>query len=154
MLLDKMQPIDILLVEDNDNDVLLTKLAFENSKLANRIFIAEDGEEALDFLFKRGKHVDAPRPDIVLLDLNLPKIDGKQVLDIVKSDEDLRTIPVVVLTSSEAERDILESYKLHANSYMTKPVDVQKFVEVAGAIEDFWFTVVVLPPEGPELDDA
>ncbi len=137
--------IDILLVEDNPGDAKLVQKAFQLGRLANRIFHAKDGEEALDFLYKRGKFEDAPRPDIILLDLNMPGIDGRQVLAQIKSDSALLTIPVIVMTTSSAEQDILESYKLHVNCYVTKPVQVQDFLNVIRTIDEFWIGVVCLP---------
>lgn len=115
-------PIDVLLVEDDPGDELMTREAFEDNKIGNTLHVVRDGEEALDFLYRRGGHAEAPRPDLILLDLNLPKYDGRQVLEKIKSDQDLSDIPVVVLTTSSAEEDILRSYKLHANAYVTKPV--------------------------------
>jgi len=140
-----LQPIEILLIEDNPGDVLLTREALEGAKVANRLHVAEDGAVAVDFLFKRGKYADVPRPDIILLDLNLPKKDGRQVLSEIKSDPKLAEIPVVVLTTSRADEDILRAYQLHANCYITKPVDFQQFLHVVQSIEDFWLTVVRLP---------
>lgn len=137
--------IDILLVEDNPGDAKLVQKAFQLGRLANRIFHAHDGEEALDFLYKRGKYEDAPRPDIILLDLNMPGIDGRQVLAQIKADPVLLTIPVIVMTTSSAEQDILESYKLHVNCYVTKPVQVQDFLNVIRTIDEFWIGVVCLP---------
>lgn len=137
--------IDILLVEDNPGDAKLVQKAFQLGRLANRIFHAKDGEEALDFLYKRGKYEDAPRPDIILLDLNMPGIDGRQVLAQIKADPVLLTIPVIVMTTSSAEQDILESYKLHVNCYVTKPVQVQDFLNVIRTIDEFWIGVVCLP---------
>jgi CheY-like chemotaxis protein len=139
------KPIDILLVEDNHIDVKLTMEALKEGKVRNNLFVARDGEEALDFLYRRGKFADAIRPDIVLLDLNLPKVDGRQVLEKIKSDPKLRMIPVVVLTTSRADEDILRSYDLNVNCYITKPVDFGQFMEVVKAIDHFWFTVVALP---------
>ncbi len=135
-------PIEILLVEDNEGDIFLTRKVFEKAKIRNVITVAEDGEIAMDML--KGKKIR--RPDIILLDINLPKKDGKQVLDEIKNDPDLKTIPVVIMTSSKAEKDILESYDLHANSYIIKPVTLDKFGEVVSIVENFWFGVVALPP--------
>ncbi|HCA86126.1 MAG TPA: two-component system response regulator [Streptomyces sp.] len=137
-------PIEVLLVEDDPGDVLMTREAFED-KIRNTLHVARDGEEALDFLYRRGAHAGAPRPDLVLLDLNLPKYDGRQVLERIKSDPDLSTIPVVILTTSSAEEDILRSYKLHANAYVTKPVDLDQFVSAVRQIDEFFLTVVRLP---------
>lgn len=139
------QPIEVLLVEDDPGDELMTREAFEENKVRNKLHVAHDGEEALDFLNRRGAFADAPRPDLVLLDLNLPKFDGRQVLAEIKADEDLRTIPVVVLTTSGAEEDILRSYQLHANAYVTKPVDFARFIQVVRQIDNFFVSVVSLP---------
>jgi chemotaxis family two-component system response regulator Rcp1 len=139
-------PIEILLVDDNPADVRLTVETLREEKIHNKIHIAQDGEEALAFLRKQGKFAAAPRPDLILLDLNLPKIDGREVLKAIKSDADLRSIPVVVLTVSRSEEDILKSYDLHANCYITKPVDLAQFSKVARAVQDFWMTIVKLPP--------
>jgi CheY-like chemotaxis protein len=141
-------PIEILLVEDNPGDVRLTQEAFKDGKVLNRLHVVEDGVEALAFLRRQGRYAGAIRPDIILLDLNLPRKDGQEVLAEIKADPDLRRIPVVVLTTSQAERDILKSYDLHANSYISKPVDLNQFLSVIRAIEDFWLTVVQLPPNG------
>jgi two-component system response regulator len=139
------QPIEILLVEDNPGDVELTKEALEGAKVCNRLHVVDDGAKALDFLVKKGEYADVPRPDLILLDLNLPKKDGREVLTQIKADPLLADIPVVVLTTSQAEEDILRAYKLHANCYITKPVDFKQFLVVVKAIEDFWLTVVKLP---------
>ncbi|MFC3964863.1 response regulator [Nocardia jiangsuensis] len=139
------EPIDILLVEDDPGDELMTREAFEDNKIGNNLYVAHDGEEALDFLYRRGPWGEAPRPDLILLDLNLPKYDGRQVLERIKSDPDLASIPVVVLTTSAAEEDILRSYKLHANAYVTKPVDLDQFVAAIKQIDDFFVQVVRLP---------
>lgn len=141
------QQAEILLVEDNPGDVKLTEKAFENANLINNMHHAADGEEAMDFLYQRGKFEDAPKPDIVLLDLNLPKLNGDEVLKKIKDDEELRRIPVVMLTSSEAEEDIMSTYNLHANAYMTKPVEFSGFIDVVKKVEGFWFSVVRYPPE-------
>ncbi|MEV7092536.1 response regulator [Amycolatopsis sp. NPDC051045] len=138
-------PIDILLVEDDPGDVLMTREAFAHHKIRNPLHVAEDGVEALRFLNREGRFRDAPRPGLILLDLNLPRKDGRELLGEIKQNPELRTIPVVVLTTSEAEEDILRSYELHANAYVTKPVDFEKFVEVVRKIDDFWVTVVQLP---------
>ncbi|MCC3655593.1 response regulator [Streptomyces sp. S07_1.15] len=138
------RPIEVLLVEDDPGDVLMTREAFED-KIGNTLHVVQDGEEALDFLYQRGAHTGAPRPDLILLDLNLPKYDGRQVLEQVKSDSELSTIPVVVLTTSAAEEDILRSYKLHANAYVTKPVDLDAFISAIRQIDEFFLTVVRLP---------
>ena len=139
-------PIEILLVEDNPGDVRLTKEALKEGKVYNNLHWAKDGLEALEFLRRQGIHAKAPRPDIILLDLNLPKKDGREVLSVIKSDDRLKHIPVVVLTTSKAEEDVLRSYELHANCYVTKPVDLEKFIVVVQSIDRFWLTVVTLPP--------
>jgi len=139
--------VEVLLVEDNPGDVDLTREAFKEAKLRNRLSVVSDGEAAMVFLRRRGKYADAPRPDVVLLDLNLPRKDGREVLEEIKSDDHLKRIPVVVLTTSRAEEDILRAYQNHANCYITKPVDFQRFMEVVKSIEDFWLTVVRLPPK-------
>ncbi len=143
----RASPVEILLVEDNPGDVRLTEKAFEKVKLANNLHVTTDGVEAMAFLRGEGEFVDAPRPDIVLLDLNLPKKDGTEVLSDVKADDDLKEIPVVVLTSSEAEEDVIETYNNHANAYLTKPVDFEGFTDIVKKIEGFWFTLVKFPPE-------
>ncbi|MBI2959968.1 MAG: response regulator [Betaproteobacteria bacterium] len=140
-------PVEILLVEDNPGDVRLTKEALKEGKVYSNLHWAKDGVEALDFLRRKGNHRDATRPDIILLDLNLPKVDGRQVLAEIKQDEDLMRIPVVILTTSKAEEDVLRSYELHANCYVTKPVDLEKFIAVVRSIDAFWLTVVTLPSE-------
>ncbi|MBV8789944.1 MAG: response regulator [Mycobacterium sp.] len=137
--------IDILLVEDDPGDELITREAFEHNKLKNRLHVAHDGEEGLDYLYKRGRFEEAARPDLILLDLNLPKYDGRQLLEKIKSDPDLARIPVVVLTTSSAEEDILKSYKLHANAYVTKPVDLDQFMKAVRQIDEFFVQVVRLP---------
>ncbi|MCX4817628.1 MULTISPECIES: response regulator [unclassified Streptomyces] len=145
MTLPGATPIDVLLVEDDPGDELMTREAFEDNKIGNTLHVVRDGEEALDFLYKRGDHVGAPQPDLILLDLNLPKYDGRQVLEKIKSDPELAHIPVVVLTTSSAEEDILRSYKLHANAYVTKPVDLDQFIAAVRQIDDFFVQVVRLP---------
>jgi CheY-like chemotaxis protein len=137
--------IVILLVEDDAGDELITREAFEHNKIKNNLYVAHDGEEGLDFLYRRGIFADAPTPDLILLDLNLPKYDGRQVLEQIKSDPELRHIPVVVLTTSAAEEDILRSYKLHANAYVTKPVDLDQFLNAVRQIDEFFVQVVRLP---------
>jgi CheY-like chemotaxis protein len=137
--------IEVLLVEDDPGDVLMTREAFDDNKVANRLSVVNDGASALDFLHKRGEFADAPTPDLVLLDLNLPRVDGRQVLAEVKADPFLRQIPVVVLTTSEAEEDVLRSYDLHANAYVTKPVDFERFIEIVRRIDEFFVSVVRLP---------
>ncbi|MFB7653385.1 MULTISPECIES: response regulator [unclassified Streptomyces] len=141
-------PIDVLLVEDDPGDELMTREAFEDNKIGNTLHVVRDGEEALDFLYRRAGHAEAPRPDLILLDLNLPKYDGRQVLEKIKSDSELSDIPVVVLTTSAAEEDILRSYKLHANAYVTKPVDLDQFIAAVRQIDDFFVQVVRLPRRG------
>ncbi|MCP3800788.1 response regulator [Allokutzneria sp. A3M-2-11 16] len=140
-----LPPFDVLLVEDDPGDVLMTQEAFELHKIRNNLHVVSDGVQALAFLRREGAYANAPRPGLVLLDLNLPKKDGREVLAEIKADESLRTIPVVVLTTSEAEEDILRSYDLHANAYVTKPVDFHRFVEIVQRIDDFFVTVVKLP---------
>jgi two-component system, chemotaxis family, response regulator Rcp1 len=142
-------PIEILLVEDSPGDARLTIEALKEAKVLNHISIAEDGVEAMAFLRQEGEHAGAPRPDLILLDLNLPRKDGREVLAEVKADKSLALIPVVVLTTSQAEQDIAKSYQLHANCYITKPVDLDQFMEVIKAVESFWLTVVRLPPGEP-----
>jgi len=143
-------PIVVLLVEDSPGDVRLTKEAFRDANRAIHVNVAADGVEAMDFLKRRGTHRDAPRPDLILLDLNLPKMDGREVLAHIKGDEDLKTIPTVVLTTSEAEADILKSYQLRANAFLTKPVQLDEFESLVKSINDFWLTKAKLPhkPEG------
>ena len=140
-------PIEILLVEDNPGDVRLTREAFRDGRVSNNLSVVSDGVEALAFLRREGSHGHAPRPGLVLLDLNLPRKDGREVLAEIKTDPYLRRIPVVVLTTSEAEADILRSYDLNANCYITKPVDFDRFLEVIKSIEEFWLTIVQLPVE-------
>lgn len=137
--------IDVLLVEDDPGDVLMTREAFEENKVANRLAVVSDGESAMAYLRKEGTYADAPTPDLVLLDLNLPRMDGREVLAAMKGDQTLQSIPVVVLTTSEAEEDVLRSYALHANAYVTKPVDFQRFIDVVRQIDDFFVQVVRLP---------
>jgi CheY-like chemotaxis protein len=139
------QVIDVLLVEDDPGDVLMTREAFEDNKVANRLSVVSDGVSALEFLRKEGEYAQAPTPDLILLDLNLPRMDGREVLQALKSDDDLRRIPVVVLTTSEAEEDVLRSYSLHANAYVTKPVDFDRFIDVVRQIDEFFVSVVRLP---------
>lgn len=146
-LIKSLRPIEILLVEDSPTDALLAKEALELSKLRNSLHMVTDGVEALAFLHREGKYHDAPRPDLILLDLNLPKKDGRQVLAEIKNDEALKRIPVVVLTTSGDEKDVIESYGHHANCYIVKPVDFEKFVQIVNEIEGFWFAVVTLPSE-------
>lgn len=139
--------IDILLVEDNPGDVRLAQEALKESKVRNKLFIVEDGVEAMMFLRQQGKYKDAPRLDLILLDLNLPRKSGREVLTEVKTDENLKRIPVVVLTVSKAEEDIIKCYDHHANCYITKPLDFNQFIEVTKSIEDFWLNIVRLPPK-------
>jgi CheY-like chemotaxis protein len=139
-------PVEILLVEDDPGDVLMTKEALADAKMANELYVVSNGEEALAFLFREGEYADAPRPGLILLDLNLPRVDGREVLARIKAEEELRRIPVVVLTTSEAEEDILRSYDLHANAYVTKPVDFEAFVKVVRQVDEFYINVVRLPP--------
>jgi len=141
------QNVEILLVEDNPGDVRLTKEALKDNKVRNNLTVMEDGVEAMAFLRREGRYTGAPRPDLILLDLNLPKKDGREVLSEIKADERLRRIPVVVLTTSKAEEDILRAYDLNANCYITKPVDFDQFIRVVRTIEDFWLAMVKLPPE-------
>ncbi|WP_222919900.1 response regulator [Natrinema sp. SYSU A 869] len=143
----RAEPAQILLVEDNPGDVRLTKEAFKQGRIENDLHVVSNGAEALDFLSQREPYADVPRPDLVLLDLNLPGKDGEEVLEELKEDPALRSIPIIVLTSSRAEEDIVKSYELHANAYLTKPVDPDEFIETVRAFEKFWFSVVRLPPE-------
>ncbi len=143
------KPIEILLVEDNPADVRLTQEALKEGKVRNNLHVARDGIEAIEYLRRLGKWAGSPRPDLILLDLNLPRKDGREVLFEIKNDPELKAIPVVVLTTSSAEQDIFKSYKLHANCYITKPVDLEQFVQVVKSIDDFWLTVVRLPSETP-----
>jgi chemotaxis family two-component system response regulator Rcp1 len=145
-----VKPIDILLVEDNLGDADLAREALENSKLHNDLSVVGDGVEAMDFLRRKGKYAQAPRPDLILLDLNLPKKDGREVLAEIKGDPDLKRIPVVILTMSKDEEDVLTSYNLHANCFITKPIDLTQFMKVVKSIEDFWLTIVKLPANGPK----
>lgn len=140
-----MPQVDILLVEDSPGDVRLTMEALADAKISNQISVASDGVEALEFLQKKGQHSDASRPDLILLDLNMPRMDGRELLSIIKADENLRNIPVVVLTTSQSENDILNSYDLRANCYITKPVDLDQFLVVVNSIQEFWFSIVKLP---------
>ncbi len=141
-------PLQVLLIEDNPGDVRLTQEAFRDSNISISLHVATDGVEAMEFLRREGVYIDAPRPDLVLLDLNLPKMDGRQVLTRIKEDDGLKTIPVVILTTSDAEVDILTSYKLQANCYLSKPVQLDAFENLVKSISDFWFTKVKLPPRG------
>ena len=141
-----VQPINILLVEDSAADVRLTREALKEAKIVNNLHVVPDGVAALDFLRKQGPYAASPRPDLILLDLNLPKMDGREVLAEIKKDQDLMRIPVVILTTSRAEEDVVRTYNLHANAYVTKPVDLKQFLSVIRAIEEFWLAVVTLPP--------
>jgi CheY-like chemotaxis protein len=140
-----VRPIEILLVEDNPGDIRLTKEALKEAKVLNKVTVVQDGIEALAYLRRQGTYTEARRPDLILLDLNLPKKDGREVLADIKNDERLKRIPVVILTSSQDEQDVLKSYGLHANCYITKPVELEQFITVVKAIEDFWLGIVVLP---------
>ena len=140
------RPVEILLVEDNPGDERLTREALKEGKVYSNLHWVKDGVEAMQFLRRQGKYAEVPRPDIILLDLNLPKKDGREVLQDIKNDDKLKRIPVVVLTTSKAEEDVLRSYNLHANCYVTKPVDLEKFIVVVKSIDVFWLTVVTLPP--------
>ncbi|MEJ2360146.1 MAG: response regulator [Gammaproteobacteria bacterium] len=140
------QGIEILLVEDNPGDVRLTKEALKEAKVGNNLHVVDDGVAAMQFLRQEGEYHDMPRPDLILLDLNLPKKDGREVLEEIKADDLLKKIPVVVLTTSHAEEDIVRSYNLHANCYVTKPVDLDQFIRIVKSIENFWLTIVRLPP--------
>ncbi len=146
-LLEAVRPIDILLVEDNPGDVRLMQEALRDGKVLNHLSVVSDGEQAMASLRKTGSYAQAIRPDIILLDLNLPRKDGRQVLSEIKEDPFLRSIPVVIVTSSPAEEDILRSYRAYANCYVTKPVDLHKFVALVKSVEDFWLTIVKLPPK-------
>ncbi len=140
-----VQPIDILLVEDSPADVRLTREALKEAKVLNTLHVVQDGMAAVDFLHRKGQYSGSPVPDLILLDLNLPKKDGREVLAEIKQDEKLKSIPVVVLTTSRAEEDVVRTYNLHANAYVTKPVDLRQFLEVIRSIEEFWLAVVTLP---------
>ena len=144
---DAARPIQILMVEDSLDDIDITMEALKDAKVSNNLEAVRDGVQAMAYLRRQGDFHDASRPDVILLDLNLPRKDGRQVLEEIKSDPDLQKIPVVVLTTSEADEDILRAYELHANCYITKPVDMEQFIKVVRTIEDFWFTVVRLPPQ-------
>lgn len=141
------RPVEILLIEDNEADVRLTREGIKEAKINNNLYVVRDGEEAMDFLNKEHPYEDVVTPDLILLDLNLPKKDGREVLEEIKNNEELAHIPIVILTTSEAEKDIVRSYKLHANCYVTKPMGIEQFVEVISAIENFWFSIVKLPSE-------
>jgi CheY-like chemotaxis protein len=147
-MLNENRPVEILLVEDTPGDERLTREALKEGKVYSNLHWVKDGVDAMEFLRRQGKHASAPRPDIILLDLNLPKKDGREVLQDIKNDPELKRIPVVVLTTSKAEEDVLRTYNLHANCYVTKPVDLEKFIVVVKSIDVFWLTVVTLPPNG------
>lgn len=149
MLKTDQQAKKILLAEDNPGDVLLTKHAFADAKIKNIINVVQDGEETLDYLYKRGAFKNATTPDLILLDLNMPKKDGRDVLKEIKLDKYLRRIPVIVLSSSKAEQDLIKTYDLHANAYILKPLDLDRFTEIVTAVENFWFSSVLLPPPPP-----
>ncbi len=142
-----VESIDILLVEDNPGDVRLTREALKDAKVLNDVHVVQDGVEAMQFLHREGKFANVPTPDMILLDLNLPRKDGREVLAEVKADPKLKRIPVVILTTSKADEDILRTYNLHANAYITKPVDLNRFIEIIHTLEEFWFSIVKLPPK-------
>jgi chemotaxis family two-component system response regulator Rcp1 len=144
---DRISPLEILLVEDNPGDVRLTREALKDGKVWTSLNVVENGVDALDYIFKKGKFGASPRPDLILLDLNLPKKDGREVLATIKADSSVRLIPVVVLNTSQAEEDLLKVYNLNANCYITKPVDFDQFIRIVRTIEEFWLTVVALPPK-------
>jgi chemotaxis family two-component system response regulator Rcp1 len=144
----QLRPVDILLVEDSPSDVRLTREALKEAKVLNSLHVVMDGMAALDFLRRQGQYTRSPLPDLILLDLNLPKKDGRELLAEIKQDEELKRIPVVVLTTSRAEEDVVRSYNLHANAYVTKPVDLKQFLDVVRKLEEFWLAVVTLPPNG------
>ena len=147
MALQPLNSIEILLIEDSPSDANLTMQSLQQAKITNRLHWVEEGEAAMDFLYQRGEYINAPRPDLIVLDLNLPGMDGREILADVKADPDLRRIPVVVLTTSSNEEDVFRSYDLNANCYVTKPFNVQQFIQVVQLISDFWLTAVKLPPE-------
>jgi chemotaxis family two-component system response regulator Rcp1 len=146
-----LRPVKILLVEDNPGDVRLTIESLKEAKVHNHLYVVTDGVAAMDFLYRRGEYADAVRPDLILLDLNLPRMDGREVLAEIKEDASLRRIPVVILTTSESEEDIIRTYNLHANCYITKPVDLEQFVKVVRSVEDFWLSIVQLPPNNHSI---
>jgi CheY-like chemotaxis protein len=139
--------VDILVVEDNAGDARLITEVLNDNKIFNSLFVAKDGVEAMDYLHNKGKFKETPQPDLIILDLNLPKKDGREVLSEIKNDKDLKHIPIVIMTISQAEEDILKSYNLHANCFITKPIDLEQFIKVVKSIEDFWFSIVKLPPK-------
>lgn len=142
-----VRPIEILMVEDNPGDVRLTREALKDAKVSNKLHVVEDGVAALDFLYRRNGYDTAPRPDLILLDLNLPKKNGREVLEEIKQDAHLKTIPVVILTTSQAEEDVVRAYRLHANCYIAKPVDFAQFNKIVRSIKEFWLSIVTLPPK-------
>lgn len=142
-----MKPVEILLVEDNPADVMLAQHAFEKSKIINNLNVVPDGDKAIDFLFKENEYKDAPTPDLIMLDLNLPKVDGHTVLERIKNTEKLKRIPIVIMSGSHAQSDVAKSYDLHANCYIVKPIDLTKLAEVTQTIDNFWFSMVTLPPK-------
>lgn len=144
-MMEKIEPIKILLIEDSEGDVRLVQEALKEGRLHNRLFVVRDGVEGMDFLLKRGKYQDTVRPDLILLDLNMPKKDGREVLGEIKLHEDLKRIPVVILTTSSSEADILKTYNLHANCYIVKPLNLDEFIRVVRSIESFWLSIVKLP---------
>ena len=146
----RTEPVEILLVEDNVRDARLAVETLKDSKINNNLYHVKDGVEATDFLRQRGEYAGVPVPDLILLDLNLPRKDGREVLEEIKEDDELKLVPVVVLTTSEAERDLVRSYDLHANAYVVKPLDLDRFIEVVQEIEDFWFAIVKLPPKAED----
>ena len=143
--MENLKFVEILLIEDNPGDARLTQEALNEGKVKNNLHIVYDGVEATDFLFKRNEYQDAPRPDLIILDLNLPKKNGQEVLAEIKADDSLKSIPVIILTISKADEDIIRSYNLHANCFLNKPINLNKFFEVVKSIEDFWLTIVKLP---------
>jgi len=147
----QIKPVEILLIEDNPVDVRMTKEALKDFRVANNLHTVTDGEKGLDFIYQRGAYKDAPRPDLILLDLNLPKKDGREILEEVKADEKLRAIPIVILTTSSLDEDILASYSKNANAFITKPIEFEDFVSMMKTIGDFWLTFVKLPQSGTEL---
>ncbi len=147
MKLANLNSIDILIVEDNPGDARLIMEVLNENKIFNSVYIVKDGVEAMDFLHTKGKYQESPKPDLIILDLNLPRKDGREVLAEIKSDDELKRIPVVIMTISQAEEDIFKSYNLHANCFVTKPIDLDQFIKVIKSIEDFWFSVVKLPPK-------
>ena len=154
MTVKNLNHVDILLVEDSPSDILITREAFAEFKVLNTLHVVEDGVEALAFLKHEGKYASAPRPDLILLDLNLPRMNGREVLAKIKADQNMKKIPVVILTTSHAEQDVLQSYDQHANCYIVKPVGFENFVEAMKSIRQFWFSIVTLPPEGSDEQDS